>query len=137
MPKPTKLDPSRLTHIAAVRDRHKTTARALYADADTLRDRRHDARRRLATARVNAEGFTAHPEHSDAQIEKLAAELAEIDAQIAELTAHAQTEGEAGADAGRLLARCLEHATAEGLTIPPRLAAEAAGRNFAPQGVQE
>lgn len=127
MPDNTDFDPSRLTHLARIRDQRRAVVRSLadrYAD---LREKRVDVDRRLRLAREELTnthgrfGFEAQEKVKDlqGQYDALTSNMREVQAEQDALASEAT-------EAGQVYKAALAFAVDKGLSIPASLAADAA-----------
>lgn len=127
MPDNTDFDPTRLVHLARIRDQRRAVVRSLndrYAD---LREKRADVDRRLRLAREELTntygrfGFEAEQKVKDLQ-----ASFEALTAQMQEVQAEQDATASEASETGTLFRTCLAFAVQNGLAIPGTLAADAA-----------
>jgi hypothetical protein len=127
MPDNATLDPSRLVHLARVRDQRRAVAKDIYDRYQENREKRISLQRLLdvaAESYSSKKAYSRFPEETASNVAQLKAQLAEFSAAMAKL----QDEGDAASaeanEAATLFSRCLAFALDAKLEIPPSLKSE-------------
>jgi hypothetical protein len=127
MPDNATLDPSRLVHLARVRDQRRAVAKDHYNKYQETREKRVATQRLLdaAAASHDLNEFPKFREESAATVAQLTAQVAELSATMTKLYDDGEAASAEANEAATLFARCLAFAIDAGLEIPPSLKSEA------------